>query len=227
MNLELLTIFPGIFESFLNESLIKRARREGILSVTTSNIRDFAEPPHYQVDDSPYGGGAGMVMRPEPLVRAVEAARLRNSQAPVVLLTPAGERFTQSKAQELASLPGLILVCGRYEGIDERVSELVVDYEISIGDFVLMGGEVAAMAIMEAVVRLLPGVLGNTDSIVEESFQKEEAGTPLLEAPHYTRPPEYRGKHVPEVLLSGDHARIAKWREEESLRRTRARRSES
>lgn len=220
MNVQILTIFPEIFSSFLECSLIKKARDRGLLSVALINIRDYASPPHYNVDDTPYGGGAGMTMKPEPLYDAISAARERRPSSRVILLTPRGVPFNQKKAEELASLADLIFVCGRYEGIDERVVTLCVDEEISLGDFVLMGGEVAAMAILEASVRLCDGVVGNADSIKNESF----SGGAHLEAPQYTRPPEFRGERVPEVLLSGNHAQISAWREEQSLAITRARR---
>jgi tRNA (guanine37-N1)-methyltransferase len=223
MKIVLLTIFPEMFRSFLGTSLIAKAVEAGTISFEVIDIRDFAAPPHYSVDDSPYGGGAGMVMKPEPLCGAIAAAKARNPGAPVILFSPAGATFTQTRARELSRLPGLILVCGRYEGVDQRVIDTVVDAELSIGDYVLMGGEVPAMVVIEATTRLIPDVVGNTASITEESFELRD-GTPLLEAPHYTRPPEFAGRTVPEVLLSGNHHRIATWRHEQSVARTRARR---
>jgi tRNA (guanine37-N1)-methyltransferase len=183
-----------------------------------TDIRDFAEGKHRVTDDVPYGGGAGMVMKPEPLVAAIEAAQKRNPGAKVLLLSPQGHRFTQPVAEELAKEAALILVCGRYEGVDERVARFI-DGELSLGDFVLTGGEPAALAVIDAIVRLLPGALGNEESTRNESFAEG-----LLEGPQYTRPPEFRGLKVPEVLLSGDHAKIAQWRKEQSVLRTQERR---
>jgi tRNA (guanine37-N1)-methyltransferase len=224
MRITLLTIFPELFESFLSTSLIAKAVENGTITFERVNIRDFASPPHYSVDDTPYGGGAGMVMKPEPLSKAIEAARRSNPGAPVLLLSPAGTPFSQSKAVELSRLPGLILVCGRYEGVDERVIESAIDGQISIGDYVLMGGEIPAMVVIEATTRLVKDVIGNASSIEEESFAGRDDGPRLLEAPHYTRPPKFAGRAVPEVLLSGNHQKIAAWRREQSLTRTKARR---
>lgn len=224
MHITIITIFPELFDSFLGASLIAKAVEAKTLSFSRINIRDFAAPPHFSVDDSPYGGGAGMVMKPEPLKKAIEAARAGNPGAPVLLLSPAGAPFTQAKALELSRLPGLILLCGRYEGVDERVIESAVDGEISIGDYVLMGGEIPAMVIIEATTRLIKDVVGNAASIEEESFMTRGDAPLLLEAPHYTRPPEFEGRVVPEVLLSGNHQKIATWRHEQSLARTKARR---
>lgn len=215
MKIQILSIFPEIFSSFINTSLIKKGIDSGAISISTTNFRDFAKLPHKKVDDTPYGGGAGMVMKPEPIVECVEEVKKSLSKAKVILLSPRGKPFNQEKAMELSKESELIFICGRYEGIDERVSELVVDQEISLGDFILMGGEVATMAVIEATVRLLPGVIGNADSPISESFSAK-----LLEAPQYTRPPEYRGLCVPEVLISGDHKAIAKWREEKSAELT-------
>ncbi|MFB6263808.1 MAG: tRNA (guanosine(37)-N1)-methyltransferase TrmD, partial [Bradymonadaceae bacterium] len=192
---------------------------DSALSVEVIDIRDFAADAHRTTDDSPYGGGAGMVMKPGPLVRAIEYAREDRPDAPRILLTPQGEPFEQSTARELSEESGMILVCGRYEGVDERVREGWIDREISLGDFVLSGGETAAMAVLEAVARLVPGVLGNEASLDEESFADGR-----LEYPQYTRPRSFRGREVPEVLLSGDHGRIAEWRREQSRRRTLNRR---
>ena len=223
MKIEVLTIFPEIFESFLNTSLIAKAIAKSALSVTVTDIRDFADLPHRTVDDSPYGGGAGMVMKPEPIARAILAAQERLPGAPVIALIPAGKPFTQQKAREYSQVGSLILLCGRYEGIDERVIDRYVDEEISIGDYVLMGGEVPAMVIIEAATRLVDSVIGNAESLQSESFNEESAGQ-LLEAPQYTRPPHFEGLGIPDALLSGDHARIKKWREEQSLIRTKQRR---
>lgn len=223
MKIEILSIFPGIFEGFLRESLIGKACERGLLSVELTNIRDFAPSPHHKVDDAPYGGGAGMVMSAEVVARAVEAAKGRLPRAPVVLLSPAGAKFSQAEARRLSGSDEVILLCGRYEGIDQRVIDLLVDEELSIGDYVLMGGEVPAMVLIEAIVRLQPEVLGNEASATAESFEPTPDGQ-LLEAPHYTRPAQFRGMDVPPVLLSGDHAKIEAWRREESLKRTTERR---
>jgi tRNA (guanine37-N1)-methyltransferase len=218
--IEILTIFPGIFESFLKTSLIAKAISRGLLAVTTTDIRSYSAPPHFKVDDSPYGGGAGMVMMVDPLVKAVEDARSRMPLGTkVVLLSPAGTRFNQAKASELSVLDSLIFICGRYEGIDQRVIDLVVDEEISIGDFVVMGGEVPAMLLIEACIRLRPQVVHNRESIEHESFSAALGDGTLIEGPQYSRPDEYRGLKVPEVLLSGDHKAIAKWRLEQAKKR--------
>jgi len=214
-----LTLFPRLIAGPLAESLLGKAQEKELLRVRVMDIRDFASGRHRVTDDVPYGGGAGMVMKPEPLVAAIEAARAALPGARVVLLSPQGARFDQRRAEELAALERLVLVCGRYEGIDERVLAYV-DEELSLGDFVLQGGEVAALAVIEAAARLVPGVLGNRESAARESF----AGEALLEGPQYTRPPEFRGAEVPEALLSGDHARIARWRRRQALLRTRERR---
>ena len=216
---EILTLFPRMVAAPLEESILGKARARGLLRVQVTDIRDFAEGKHRVTDDVPYGGGAGMVMKPEPLVAAIEAAKEREPQARVVLMSPQGRRFDQEKALQLSRQPALVLVCGRYEGVDERVLRWV-DEELSLGDFVLTGGELAALAVVDAVARLLPGVLGNELSAQSESF----AGEGLLEGPQYTRPPEFRGLRVPEVLLSGDHAKIAGWRREQAMARTRERR---
>jgi tRNA (guanine37-N1)-methyltransferase len=208
MHIQILTIFPALFSGFLGSSLIRKAIDRGQLQISLIDIRDFAEPPHFKVDDLPYGGGAGMVMRAEPLAKATLFAKSQTPQESiVVLLSASGTPFTQPMAQDFSQRAALILICGRYEGVDQRFIESYVDSEISIGPYVLMGGEVAAMVLIEASSRLIPGVLGNQDSLKEESF-----GAIELEYPHYTRPPEFEGRAVPEVLLSGDHAKIAAWR---------------
>lgn len=217
MRIQILTIFPEIFQNFLETSLIKKAQDKGLFSVSLINIRDFSSPPHYQVDDTPYGGGAGMTMKPEPLYKAISYAKEKAPAAKVLLMSPCGEKFSQAKAQSLSAVDEIIFICGRYEGIDQRVIELCVDEEISLGDFILMGGEVSVMAVLEAVLRLKPGVVGNAESLATESFCGTE---PLLEAPQYTRPPEFMGKKVPEVLLSGNHEEIAKWRAKQSAEAT-------
>jgi tRNA (guanine37-N1)-methyltransferase len=218
MRFDIVTIFPGMFDSVLGETIIKRASEKGCAQFHMHDIRDHAHGRHRCVDDTPYGGGAGMVMMPGPLVDAVESIEPEGTCLRV-LLTPKGEPFTQAMARELSAFDQLILVCGRYEGIDERARTLICDREISIGDFVLSGGEIAAIALIDAVVRLLPGVLGNEASTSDESF---EAG--LLEYPHYTRPEEFRGMVVPEVLRSGNHAKIMRWRRTQALMATRERR---
>jgi tRNA (guanine37-N1)-methyltransferase len=214
-----LTLFPRMVAGPLAESLLGKAQEKGLLRARVVDIRDYAQGKHRVTDDVPYGGGAGMVMKPEPLVGAIEAARAASPGAHVVLLTPQGARFDQRKAEELARRERLVLVCGRYEGVDERVLSFV-DEELSLGDFILQGGEAAALAVVEAVARLIPGVVGNEESVRSESF----GGEMLLEGPQYTRPAEFRGMAVPEVLASGDHVRIARWRRQQALRRTRQRR---
>jgi tRNA (guanine37-N1)-methyltransferase len=215
---EILTLFPPMIRGYAGESILGKALERGHLSLTVTDIRDFAAGKHRVTDDTPYGGGAGMVMKVEPLVGAIEAAKARLPQAPVLLMSPRGARFDQAKARELAQKPGLILVCGRYEGVDERALAYV-DGEVSIGDYVLTGGELAALVVLDAVARLQPGVLGNEASAGSESF---EGG--LLEHPHYTRPVEFRGAKVPEVLQGGDHARIAAWRRWHALKLTESKR---
>lgn len=216
MKFHILTLFPGIFSGFLASSIIGRALENGLLEVQLHDIRDYALDRHRTVDDAPYGGGAGMVMKVEPLARAIDSVMELTAAARLLMPSPRGARFSQQTAAELAAGGDIIIICGRYEGIDERVSQLYGAEEVSLGDFVMTGGEVAAMAIVDAVGRLLPGVLGSAESANDESFA---AG--LLEYPHYTRPPEFRGLRVPEVLLSGNHAEIAKWRRHQSLLRTR------
>ena len=230
LSVEVLTLFPRLCAAPLEESILGKAREKGLLRARVTDIRDFAEGRHHVTDDSPYGGGAGMVMKPEPLVAAIEAARARAPAARVLLMSPQGARFDQQKAAELVRHGELIFVCGRYEGVDERVLGFI-DEELSLGDFVLTGGELAALAVIDAAARLVPGVLGNDESALHESFAAGPAGAGgaagqslLLEGPHYTRPPEFRGLKVPTALLSGDHARIARWRRQQALLRTRARR---
>jgi len=216
------TLFPELFEPFAKASFVGRAIAGGQLVLEIEELRRHGLGKHLSVDDTPYGGGSGMVMRVDCVVSAIEAAEERlGERSHRVLLSPGGERLGQRHLRDLATRPNVTLVCGRYEGFDERTSEFV-DQELSLGDFVLTGGEVAAMAIIEGAVRLVPGVLGNQDSPLEESFSPEWDG--LLEYPHFTRPAEYRGLGVPEILKSGDHAKIAAWRREQSLARTRARR---
>ncbi|OPY70938.1 MAG: tRNA (guanine-N(1)-)-methyltransferase [Syntrophorhabdaceae bacterium PtaU1.Bin034] len=214
----ILTLFPAIFESPLNESIIKKARDKGLLEFNIVNIRDFATDIHKTCDDYPFGGGAGMVMKVEPIHHAIEHVRKERGRARFVLLTPHGRTFDQDTAARFSRLPHLALICGRYEGVDERILSLVDD-EISIGDYVLSGGEAAALVVIDAISRLIPGVVGNDASPVDESFKDG-----LLEYPQYTRPREFIGMEVPEVLLSGNHEEIRKWRRKESLKRTILRR---
>jgi tRNA (guanine37-N1)-methyltransferase len=222
VKLQVLSIFPGLFEAFLAESFVGIAARRGLLDATAHDLRDWTTDRHRSVDDEPYGGGPGMVMTPEPLVTAIEALagpKGAARSARVVALSPQGVPLDQSGLERLAGLAHLVLVCGRYEGIDQRAIELAVDEEISIGDDVLSGGEIPAMVVIEGVVRLLPGVLGNPESVVTESFRED-----LLEGPHYTRPPVFRGLEVPEILRSGDHGAIEHWRREQARAFTIARR---
>lgn len=219
MEFEILTLFPRLVEGPLGESILGKAVQKGLISVRVRDIRDHAIGKHRVTDDTPYGGGAGMVMKPEPLVGAMEAAReAMSGPARVILMDPQGRRFTQTVARELHEARRIVLVCGRYEGYDERIRAFVDD-EISLGDFVLTGGELAALTIVDATARLVPGVLGNEESAGADSFEEG-----LLEYPQYTRPPEFRGMTVPEILLSGDHAKIARWRRQQALLRTKERR---
>ncbi len=212
MRFDIFTLFPDMFRGPLDESILARARERGLVEIALHNPRDVTTDRHHVVDDYPYGGGAGMVMKPEPLFTAVEAVY---TGGPIILLSPQGRLFTQAVARELVAAPRLTLLCGHYEGIDERVRDHLATDELSIGDFVLTGGELAAMVIVDAVTRLLPGALA------PGSTQEESHTAGLLEYPQYTRPPEYRGWRVPDVLLSGHHAAVARWRRKESLRRTR------
>ncbi len=222
MRIDVVTIFPDFFSSPLDCSMLARARQAEALAVEVHDLRNWATDKHRVVDDYPYGGGAGMVMKPEPLILAVEDLLSEaGPDCPVILLTPQGQQFDQAKAEQLAKQEQLILICGHYEGVDERVRQSVVTEELSIGDYILTGGEPAALVVIEAVARLLPGVLGNPASLDSESF-----GSGLLEYPHYTRPPQWRGMSVPEVLLSGHHEKIRRWRHKQALRRTRKRRPE-
>jgi len=221
MVIDVLTLFPGMFQGVLSESILKIAREKGVLDVRLHNIRDYTEDKHRKVDDRPYGGGPGMVMSPQPVVDAVEAVRGDDPDAKLILLTPQGRVFDQKLARELAGEKRLILICGRYEGFDERILLLLKPMELSVGDYVLSGGEIPAMVVVDAVARLLPGALGDPESAAAESFQSG-----LLDFPQYTRPPEFRGLAVPEVLLSGNHAEIDKWRAQQALERTRQRRAD-
>lgn len=219
MEFDIFTLLPEVFPPYLESSILQRARQRGLLDVRVHNIRDWAADKHHVTDDEPYGGGGGMVMKVEPVFAAVESVLGPDAACPVILLTPQGRLFTQKVASELAAHPRLALICGRYEGVDERIRQHLVTDEISIGDYVLTGGELPALILIDAVTRLLPGVLGDPDGAADDSH-----ASGLLEYPHYTRPPEFRGWVVPDVLLSGDHARIARWRREQSLQRTLERR---
>jgi tRNA (guanine37-N1)-methyltransferase len=221
MEFHVITLFPEMFAA-LDAGLIGRARQQGIIAVRTHNLREYGLGNYRQVDDTPYGGGSGMVMRPEPIASAIDAVTAERPDLLKVLMTPQGERFDQPMAREFVQHRGaMLLIAGRYEGVDERIHALV-DREISIGDYVLSGGEMASMVVIEAVARLVPGVVGNPESLEEESFGNGN----LLEYPQYTRPEEFRGMRVPEILLSGDHGKIRAWREAEALRRTTRRRPE-
>jgi tRNA (guanine37-N1)-methyltransferase len=211
------TVFPQVFDPFLATGVVGRARERGLIEFEAHDLRSFTHDRHRQVDDVPFGGGPGMVLKPEPVFEAVDAIR-RGNRGPVVLFEPWGEPFTQELARSLTAEPGLIMVCGRYEGIDDRVRAELADREISIGDFVLTGGELAALVVIDAVARLLPGVVGDPGSLEQDSFN---AG--VLGYPQFTRPAEYRGHRVPDVLLGGNHAEIARWRRQQSERRTAAR----
>jgi tRNA (guanine37-N1)-methyltransferase len=218
MRIDIITIFPDMIEGFAGRSLIGKARAQQLLDVRVHDLRSVTTDPHRSVDDAPFGGGAGMVLMPEPIFRTVEVVQ---PPRPLLYLGPGGRRFDQTMARELAALDGFSLLCGRYEGVDERVLTDLVDGEVSIGDYVLAGGEVAAMVVLEAVSRLVPGVMGNAASAADESFSDN-----LLEYPQYTRPASFRGLEVPDVLRSGDHGRVARWRRAQSLSRTLARRPE-
>lgn len=232
MHFDIFTLFPAMFAGPLDDSIVMRARTAGIVSLALHNIRDYAEGKHAITDDYPYGGGGGMVMKPEPIFRALESvlglpprsageleAAPSSQPTPIILLTPQGRRFDQSVALELADHPRIALICGRYEGVDERVRRQLCTDEISIGDFVLSGGELAAMVIVDAVTRLLPGALGAEQGAADDSH-----ATGLLEYPHYTRPPDFRGWRVPDILLSGHHANVQRWRRQQALLRTAQRR---
>lgn len=245
MQFEVLTLFPEIFSGYLSQSLLHKAILKELVSVRLHNLRDWAEGRHHQVDDRPYGGGPGMILMVEPVVKAVEAVQAMSRPAvdeaaadqraadqraaadvqpgEVILLTPSGQRLNQRVVEELAVLPRMLLLCGRYEGFDQRVMDLLQPREISVGDYVLNGGEVAAMVLIDSLVRMVPGVLGDEQSSIEDSFSR---GNRLLEYPQYSRPREFRGLSVPEVLLGGNHQEIAQWRREQSLRKTRERRQD-
>ncbi len=215
MRFDVFTLLPEVFAPYLQVSMLEKAASRGLIDVQLHNIRDYTRDKHHTTDDTPYGGGGGMVMKPEPIFEAVESVLGAPPTCPVILLTPQGRVFNQKIAQELAAHAHIALICGRYEGIDERIRENLVSDQISIGDYVLTGGELPAMILIDAISRLLPGVLGDPDGAADDSH-----ASGLLEYPHYTRPPEFRGYDVPEVLLSGDHGKIAKWRREQALIRT-------
>jgi tRNA (guanine37-N1)-methyltransferase len=214
MRIDILTLFPEVCRAPLNESMMKRAQENGALELRIHNLRDWTTDKHHVVDDAPFGGGQGMVMKPEPIFAAVESLRMENSR--VVLMSPQGRRFTQAVASEFSARQHLIIICGHYEGIDHRVIDHLVDAEISIGDYVLTNGAIAAVVFVDAIVRLLPGVLGHEQSAADDSFSGG-----LLEGPQYTRPAEFRGWKIPDVLLSGNHAAIAAWRKKQALQRTK------
>ena len=215
LRFDIVSIFPGMFASPFGDSIIQRAREAGLLDINVHDLRDYSLNKHRKVDDSPFGGGVGMVMNVEPIARAITAVKKEVPETRTILLSPGGRPFDQEKAWELSSLPSLTLICGRYEGIDERIRLHYVDEEISIGDYVLTGGELPAMVLVEAISRLLPGVLGDPESLVEESFHDD-----LLEYPQYTRPRDYEGLKVPEILVSGDPKKIRDWQKAEALKKT-------
>jgi tRNA (guanine37-N1)-methyltransferase len=219
MHFDVLTLFPGMFDSLLSESILKRSLERGLLSVALHDIRDYATDKHHVTDDTPYGGGGGMVMKPEPIFAAVESILEDGETPPIVLLTPQGRLFDHSVARSLSRDRHIVLICGRYEGVDERVRQHLATDELSVGDYVLSGGELAAMVILDAVARLLPGALGDPGASCDDSHARG-----LLEGPQYTRPALFRDWQVPEVLLSGNHAAVARWRREQALRRTFQRR---
>lgn len=215
MRFDIFTLLPEVFMPYLQASILDKAAKRGLIEVQVHNIRDYTHDKHHITDDMPYGGGGGMVMKPEPIFEAVESIVGIPADCPIILLSPQGRVFNQQIASELAVYPRIALLCGRYEGIDERIREHLITDQISVGDYVLTGGELPAMLVLDAISRLLPGVLGDPDGAADDSH-----ASGLLEYPHYTRPPEFRGQAVPPVLLSGDHAKIAKWRREQSLTRT-------
>ncbi len=220
MKFIIITLFPEAFESYLNISLLKRALAKNIIQIKLVNLRDYGEGAHKSVDQRPYGGGAGMVLRVDIVDRALRALKLKvkSKNSKIILLTPQGKTFNQKIARDLSKLDKIVLICGRYEGFDERIRSLV-DMEISIGDFVLTGGEIPALAVLDTVARLFPGVVGKSESLVAESFSEK-----MLEYPQYTRPENYKGKKVPKILLSGNHGKVEEWRKQEALKRTKKRR---
>jgi tRNA (guanine37-N1)-methyltransferase len=223
MRFDVLTLFPGIFQGYLGQSLLKRAIDAALVEVHLHDIRDYSKDKHHSVDDRPFGGGPGMVLQVEPVVACAESVRQEGGEGPLVMLTPQGRPLSQATVERLARHRRILLLCGRYEGFDERIREILKPEEISLGDFILNGGEVAAMAVIDAVIRLVPGVLGDEDSNQDDSFSGPHR---RLEFAQYTRPREYRGLQVPEVLLSGNHEEIGRWREQNSIERTRQRRAD-
>lgn len=221
MRCDILSLFPEVFEPYVNSSIMGRAQKKGLLKLKLYNLRQFSTGKHLQVDDVPYGGGPGMVLKPEPIFRAITKISGGGKAKRVILTTPQGKPFNQQLARELAREEGLLIICGRYEGVDERVAEELITDEVSVGDYVLSGGELPALIILDAVTRLIPGVLGDDESAAEDSFMQT-----LLDYPHYTRPAEYQGLAVPEVLLSGNHGQIRRWRRYQALKRTYLRRPE-
>lgn len=224
MRFDILTLFPEMFPGYLSQSLLNKAIERNLVSVQTHNMRDWAEGRHNQIDDRPYGGGPGMILMVDPVVRAVEAVQnMAPNPGQVIMTTPQGRRLDQQFVEELASLDRFVILCGRYEGFDQRVSDILNPMEISIGDYILNGGEVASMVLIDTLVRMVPGVLGDEHSNIEDSFSR---GNRMLEYPQYTRPREYRGYTVPEILLSGNHPAIETWRKQQSIQRTQQRRSD-
>ena len=221
MRIEIVTGFPKLVESPLNESIIKQAQKKGLIDILVHDIRDYTHDRHKTIDDTPYGGGPGMILKPEPLFECIDAIRAARSVDEVILMSPAGEQLTQPLANQLSLRESLVILCGHYKGVDERVRQGLVTREISIGDFVVSGGELPALVLVDAVIRLIPGVLGDGESALRDSFQSGQ-----LDHPHYTRPPEYRGMRVPDVLLSGNHRDIEAWREEKIRERTTERRKD-
>jgi len=219
MRIEIVTLFPEICRAPLNESMMKRAQEKGVLELHIHNLRNWTRDRHQVVDDAPFGGGQGMVMKPQPIFAAVEDLKIKNQKSKIILMSPAGQRLDQELAKQLSQETHLIIISGHYEGVDHRVIEHLLDLEISIGDYVLTNGAIAAVVLVDAIVRLLPGALGHDQSAADDSFSNG-----LLEAPQYTRPAEFRGWKVPEVLLSGNHVEIARWRKEQAMKRTRANR---
>ncbi|MBW8883829.1 MAG: tRNA (guanosine(37)-N1)-methyltransferase TrmD, partial [Planctomycetia bacterium] len=228
MRFDILTLFPAIFDGYLGQSLLKKGIDAGLIDVQLHDIRRWSRDKHHKVDDRPFGGGPGMILQVEPVVECVEAVQKLAEPGHVVMLSPRGRRLNQKIVEEMAAKPRLLLLCGRYEGFDERVFDLLQPDEISIGDYVLNGGEVAAMAVIDAVIRLIPGVLGDEESSQHDSFSRSNSssGNRLLEFPQYSRPREFRGHEVPEVLIGGNHEQIARWRREQSYLQTRKRRSD-
>ena len=227
MDFDIITIFPEFFNGPLSHGMVFQAQKRGLIDIRIHDLRDFTTDRHKTVDDRPFGGGAGMVLKPEPLFRAIRKIRAEKTSLPtkVILLTPQGKRFEQRQASQFSALHQAILICGRYEGVDERVAECLVDEELSIGDYVLSGGELAACVFVDAVTRLLPGVLNNSSSAVNESFAAVEdsvilTNSSILDYPHYTRPEDFEGQRVPDVLLSGDHKRVERWRRKKALEKT-------